>query len=263
MDVLAHNRDAWNRQVAAGNRWTIPVGPEDVARARAGDVSIVLTPTRPVPQDWLGDLRGRRVLALASGGGQQGPILAAAGARVTVLDASPAQLAQDRLVAAREGLELETVEGDMAELATLGDATFDLVVNPVSTVFVPDVRKVWREVARVLRPGGALLAGVANPVLFALDAARMDRGELVLAHAIPFSDLTATSPEERARRVAAGQPLEFGHSLEHLVGGQLEAGLLLTGLYEDGWGGAEPLDRILPAFLATRAVRQPPPGAPR
>ena len=255
MDVLSHNREAWNRYVAGGNRWTVPVGPEAIARARSGDPGIVLTPTRAVPREWLGDLRGRRVLALASGGGQQAPLLAAAGARVTVVDASPAQLAQDRAVAEREGLGVETVEGDMADLRGLADGSFDLVVNPVSTVFVPDVRRVWREAARVLRPGGALLAGVANPVLFALDAALLDRGEFVLRNAIPFSDLESTPPEERARRVAAGEPLEFGHSLQDLLAGQLDAGLVLAGLYEDGWGGREPLDRILPAFLATRAVK--------
>jgi 2-polyprenyl-3-methyl-5-hydroxy-6-metoxy-1,4-benzoquinol methylase len=109
VDVLQHNREAWNGYVATGNRWTVPVGPEAIERARAGDWSIVLTPTRPVPRGWLGEVRGARILALASGGGQQGPVLAAAGGRVTVLDASPAQLAQDRRVAEREGLDLETV----------------------------------------------------------------------------------------------------------------------------------------------------------
>ena len=73
MDVLRHNRDAWDRNVAAGNRWTVPVGTDVVARARAGDWSIVLTPTRPVPREWLGEVRGKRIFALASGGGQQGP----------------------------------------------------------------------------------------------------------------------------------------------------------------------------------------------
>jgi SAM-dependent methyltransferase len=259
MDVLRHNREAWDREVAGGNRWTVPVGPEVIARARKGDWSIVLTPTRPVPAAWLGDVRGRRVLALASGGGQQGPVLAAAGARVTVLDASPAQLAQDRSVAEREGPDLEAVPGDMADLRAFADASFDLVVNPCSTCFAPDVRPVWREVARVLRPGGVLLAGHVNPVVFALDAERMAKGELVLRHRIPYSDLTSISREERERLVGPGKPLEFGHSLEDLLGGQLDAGLVLAGLLEDGWGGAEPLDRILPSFLATRSVR---PGAP-
>ncbi len=110
----------------------------------------------------------------------------------------------------------------------------------------------------MLRPGGALLAGHVNPVLFALDAARMEKGELVLRHRIPYSDLTSIAAEERERLVGPGKPVEFGHSLGDLLGGQVDAGLALTGLYEDGWGGGEPLDRILPAFLATRAVT---PGA--
>lgn len=255
MDVLEHNREAWNGYVVAGNRWTVPVGPEAIARARAGDWSIVLTPTLPVPREWLGDVAGARVLALASGGGQQGPILAAAGARVTVFDASPAQLAQDRAVAAREGLDLETALGDMADLGRFPDGSFDLVVNPVSTCFVPDVRQVWREAARVLRRGGALVAGFVNPVLFTVDADSQARGELRLRHAIPYSDLTSIGPEERARLVPPGTPLEFGHSLADLLGGQLDAGLSLTGLYEDGRPDGGPLERLLPCFLATRAVK--------
>ena len=103
-DILGYNRQAWDRQVERGNRWTVPVGPEAIARARRGDWSIVLTPTKPVPADWFPPLAGLDVLCLAGGGGQQGPILAAAGARVTVFDNSPKQLAQDRLVADREGL---------------------------------------------------------------------------------------------------------------------------------------------------------------
>ena len=255
MDVAKHNREAWDGQVAAGNRWTVPVGPEVIARARTGDWSIVLTPTRPVPREWMGDVAGRRVLALASGGGQQGPILAAAGARVTVLDASPAQLAQDRLVAAREGLEIETVLGDMADLRAFPGSSFDLVVNPVSTCFVPDVRPVWREAARVLRPGGVLVAGFVNPVLFTVDADLQAKGELRLRHRIPYSDLTSIGPEERARLVPTGTPLEFGHSLGELLGGQLDAGLVLTGLYEDGRPDGGPIEQLLPCFLATRAVK--------
>src|ERR1700692_3446824 len=103
MDVLAYNRRAWNRRAEKGNRWTVPVGPEVIAAARRGDWQVVLTATRPVPRSWFPELTGLDVLCLASGGGQQGPVFAGAGAVVTVLDASPAQLARDRLVAERDG----------------------------------------------------------------------------------------------------------------------------------------------------------------
>ena len=92
-DVLGYNRRAWDRQVERGNRWTVPVGPEEIARARLGDWRIVLTPTKAVPADWFPPLSDLDVLCLASGGGQQGPVLAAAGANVAVFDNSPNQLA--------------------------------------------------------------------------------------------------------------------------------------------------------------------------
>src|SRR5204862_6104831 len=124
---------------------------------------VVLTPTRPVPREWFGDLDGAPVLGLASGGGQQVPILAAAGARVTVLATPPGQLARDREVAEREGLEIRTELGRMDDLSRFADGSFALVFHPASNVFAPDIRPVWRECVRVLRPGGRLLSGFANP----------------------------------------------------------------------------------------------------
>src|SRR5262249_13172631 len=167
---------------------------------RRGGWHIVLTGARPVPRAWFPPLAGLDVLCLASGGGQQGPVLAAAGARVTVFDNSPAQLARDREVAARDGLAIATVEGDMRDLSAFPDAEFGLVFRPCSNCFVPEVRPVWREAFRVLRPGGVLLAGFANPVLYIFDdATATDRGELLVRHAIPYSDLTSLTDEERRR----------------------------------------------------------------
>lgn len=80
MDILAHNRDAWNQEVAKGDIWTRPVKPEEVANARQGALKLLLSPTRPVPASWFPELKNKKVLCLASGGGQQGPLLAAAGA---------------------------------------------------------------------------------------------------------------------------------------------------------------------------------------
>lgn len=254
MDVRAYNRRAWDRQVEKGNRWTVSVGSDAIARARAGTVEILLTPVTCVPAGWLGDLRGREVLALASGGGQQGPLLAAAGAKVTVLDQSPKQLAQDRFVAERESLDLVTVQGDMADLSTFPDASFDLVVHPCSNMFVPDVRPVWREAFRVLRPGGTLLAGFFNPAYFIFDPFALETGELRVRHALPYSDMTSLSEEERGRFITREEPLVFGHTLEQLLGGQTDAGFYLTGFYEDGWPECA-LANYMPVFIATRALK--------
>jgi len=261
-DILQYNRDAWDRQVARANRWTLPVTPEVVAAARRGTWDIVLTPQKPVPRDWFGDLAGKDVLCLASGGGQQAPILAAAGARVTVLDASPAQLGQDRTVAEREGLAIRTELGDMADLSRFADESFDLVFHPCSNCFVPDVRPVWREAARVLRRGGALLAGFCDPVVFSLDDALVEASKvpgaeqrLELRHSIPYSDLTSLSDAERARYTDAGEALCFGHTLEHQIGGQLEAGLVLVAFYDDRHIPGEPLNQVMSGYHATRAVK--------
>ena len=129
MDIRDYNRKAWNREVERGNRWTVPVSPDIVAGAKNGIWDIILTPSKPVPRSWFPDLRGLEVLCLASGGGQQGPIMAAAGANVTVLDNSPEQLNQDRLVAERDSLTITTVEGDMADLYMFPDESFGLILR--------------------------------------------------------------------------------------------------------------------------------------
>ena len=254
-EVLRINRSAWDQQVEQRNRWTIPVGPEAIADARRGEWQILLTPCRPVPREWFPALEGTDVLCLASGGGQQGPILAAAGARVTVLDNSPAQLERDRMVAQREGLAIRTVLGDMARLDPLEDGAFDLIVHPVASCFVPDVAPVWAEAHRVLRPGGVLLAGLVNPLRYLFDEKLAEgTGTLKVVNALPYSDLDDPSRQERQDR---GDPLEFGHTLEQLIGGQLAAGLVLVGLYEDRLPPreADPLSRFTGSFIATRAVR--------
>lgn len=255
MDIRKYNRDAWNREVEGGrNRWTQPVSSEIIARARTGEFSILLTENIPVPQRWFPPLQEAEVLCLASGGGQQGPILAAAGARVTVFDNSPAQLKQDQLVAEREVLSLRTMEGDAADLSIFADASFDLIFNPCSTVFMPDVRAVWRECGRVLRRGGILMTGSMNPVHYVFDLYKADEGILEVAHSIPYSDLTSLPKEDLDELIEKGLPVEFGHSLTDLLGGQCDAGFVITDLYED-YMLDSPLHNYHPSYLATRAVK--------
>jgi len=255
MDIRAYNRLAWDREVEKRTPWTIPVAPEVISAARQGNWEILLTPTKPVPRDWFLDLQGCSVLCLASGGGQQGPILAAAGAHVTVLDNSSRQLEQDIIVAQREGLDIKTIEGDMRELSVFQDGSFDLIVHPVSNLFVPDVRLVWAEAYRVLRDGGVLLAGFVNPVHYIFDFDLMKEKDILeVKHAIPYSDLHSLEPEARQKYMDEGWPLEFGHSLEDQFAGQLDAGFLITGFYED----MDPdflLSKYIPTYIATQAVK--------
>jgi ubiquinone/menaquinone biosynthesis C-methylase UbiE len=251
MDVRDYNREAWDREVERGNERTVPAAPDVIEAARQGRWEIVLTETKPVPKDWFPDLEGADVLCLASGGGQQATVLAAGGANVTVLDNSPGQLAQDRLVAKRDGLALSTVEGDMADLSVFPDASFDLVFHPVSNLFAPEVRPLWAEAFRVLRRRESLLAGFLNPAVYIFDLELVDiSGELQVRYTLPYADATSKSEEEVARQIEQGEPLEFSHTLEDQIGGQIEAGF-----YEDSHRD-DPIAAHMPTYIATRAIKQ-------
>lgn len=254
MDIRSYNRSAWDAQVEQQNHWTIPVSSDDIARARRGEWEVLLTPKIPVPRDWFPAMDGCDTLALASGGGQQGPIFAGAGARVTVLDNSPKQLEQDEFVAQRDGLEVATMQGDMADLSVFDDCSFDLVFNPCSNCFAEDVKPVWRESFRVLRPGGVLMTGFTNPAVFIFDATLIEEGQLVVRHRLPYSELTDITPEERQAFVDKSEPLMFGHTLDDQIGGQLAAGFVLTGLFEDS-DPSNPLSQYMPTYMATRALK--------
>lgn len=256
IDVVAQNRTAWNRESASGtSEWSQCVAPDAVQRARGGEFEIILTPTRAVPQAWYGQLPGARVLGLASGGGQQVPILAAAGAKVTSFDNSDEQLSRDREVAERENLEIRFERGDMMNLSRFDAESFDLVFNPVSTIFVPDVETVWREARRVLRPGGRLLTGVMNPAFYLFDHEAIEAGaDPAVIYDLPYEDTRHLTEAELSRRLADHEPLEFSHSLDTLIGGLLRAGFVLKDFYEDGWSDeATPLNKYMKVSFAMLA----------
>lgn len=254
MDVVSHNKKAWDHYVESGNPWTIPVTPEQVEQARNGNWNIFLTPTKPVPKEWFPPLQGVDVLCLASGGGQQSPILAAAGAVVTVLDNSPCQLARDKEVSEREGLSISLIEGDMEDLSCFPEGAFDLIVNPVSNCFAPRLEKIWQEVARVLRKGGDLLAGFVNPIHYLFDGEKEKDGIFQVAHKMPYSDLDSITEDERVRLYGKESALEFGHSLDDQIGGQIRAGLFISGFYED-IAPDEKISEYMPTFIGTRASK--------
>lgn len=250
MDIVKHNKSAWDNYVDKKDRWTIPVKEEELENVRNGNWGIVLTPNKPVPKEWFPTLSGLKVLGLASGGGQQGPILATLGADVTIFDNSEKQLQQDKILSDKFNLDIKTVQGDMKDLTVFADNSFDLIFNPCSIVFVDNVLPVWRECFRVLKPGGILMTGLINPI-----ALQLDEESLKLVYKQPFSDLYSLPKEKLEDLKKKNEPLVFGHSLTDQIGGQLDAGFTLTAMFEDTWDVENKMDDFMPSFIGARAVK--------
>jgi len=254
VNILQFNKESWDKLVDAKDRWTVPVSREEIELARDGKWQVLLTPCKPVPRDWFPRMEGSDVLCLASGGGQQAPIFASAGANVTSFDNSPKQLKQDQFVAKRDGLKIRTIEGDMADLSVFVDESFDFIFNPVSNCFIPELKPVWNETFRVLRKGGTMIVGFVNPVEFCFDSELAEKGIYHIKYSLPYSDLTSITKEERIRLYGPDEPVEFSHTLEEQISGQLEAGFYLTGFFED-FRDEERIKDYMPSFMATRSLK--------
>lgn len=242
-EINARTVDGW---VEGGWEWGRPISHETYAAAQKGEWGVLLTPLKPVPKEWFCPMKGAAVLGLASGGGQQMPIFAALGAKCTVLDYSDAQLASDRMVAEREGYAIDIVKADMTKRLPFADESFDLIFHPVSNCYIEDVQHVWDECFRVLKPGGILLAGLDNGINFVLDESCTK-----LAHRLPFNPLK--DPVQFKELMEAGDGVQFSHTIEEQIGGQIKAGLTLTDVFGDT--DEILLNYNLPAYWATRAVK--------
>lgn len=245
-DINAETIDRWVRE---GWEWGKAIDHETYLRACRGDWNVVLTPTKTVPHSWFGDLCGKKVLGLASGGGQQIPIFAALGAECTVLDYSPEQLATERRISEREGYDVEIIRADMSKKLPFEDGLFDLIFHPVSNCYIEDVEPVFAECYRILKPGGVLLSGLDIGINYIVD----DEEERIV-NSLPFNPLK--NEELRRQLEAHDDGIQFSHSLEEQIGGQLKAGFRLTDLYEDTNGAGRLHELNIPSFIAVRAIRE-------
>ena len=245
-DINAQTVDRW---VQEGWEWGKPISHEVYVKALAGEWSVLLTPTVPVPKAWFGALRGKKVLGLAAGGGQQMPVFAALGAECTVLDYSQEQLNSEKRVAEREGYDIRIVRADMTQPLPFEDESFDLIFHPVSNCYVRDVQHVWRECARILKQGGRLLSGLDNGLNYAFD-----EEQTRLVRSLPFDPLSDETLLQQS--LENGDGVQFSHTIDEQIGGQLKAGFVLRDIYGDIDPGSGLGKYNVPAFWATLSVKE-------
>ena len=217
--TASHNRRAWDEMAAKRQRFT-----------RAAKDDDFVDPLRKVDQlGWLGgDIRGKKLLCLAAGGGKHGPLYAAAGAVVTVVDLSPAQLELDREVAAERRLDLKTVTASMDDLSMFAAGEFDIVIHPVSTCYLPEIAPVYREVARVTRPGGLYISQHKSPASLQADITASSRGYELIE---PYYRSSPLPPVVGSPHREEGT-LEYLHRWEEMLGLMCRAGFVIEDLVE-------------------------------
>lgn len=245
------NSQTWDLWADNGCEWSVPISHDEYEAVSEGNFGVYLTPCITVPHEWFGDLKNKRLLGLASGGGQQMPVFSKLGAICTVFDYSDRQLEAERTISEREGYSIQIIKGDMTKTLPFEDESFDIIFHPVSNCYVEDVYHIWNECYRVLKKGGRLLAGFDNGIDFLFEG----DNPLLVVNKLPFNPLKM--PNERFEAMAKnGEGIQFSHSLEEQIGGQLKAGFTLKDLYEDRdrVGGAKIRD-YLPQYMATLAVK--------
>ena len=248
MDYQRLNAEIISSWCRDGWEWGQPITHEVYTKATQGQWGVYLTPTKVVPHEWFGNLNEKKVLGLASGGGQQMPIFAALGADCTVLDYSEEQCNSEKLVAQREGYRIEILQADMTKPLPFPDESFDLIFHPVSNCYVEEVEPIFRECYRILKKGGIFLGGYDLGINYLFD-----EGETEVKYALPFNPLKDPVLYDLSMKNDWG--IQFSHTLEEQIGGQLKAGFTLTSLYEDTNGSGRLHELNVPSFIATRCVK--------
>lgn len=260
-DLATFNRERWNALVEAGVLYSRPALEMNEEKAR-----------QMIDEEGLlGDVRGKRVLLLGGGGGQQSAAFGFLGAQVTVIDLSDGQLKKDRQVAAHYGYEMEIHQGDMRDLSRFADASFDIVWQPYSINFVPDVHPVFAEAGRVLRPGGPYIVMWHNPFTQGVDDEQWS-AEYGYPLRLPYTDgeidpavfktSNWTIDTENGDRVEVEGPREFRHTMRTFLNGLIDSGFIIRRFSEHlTWqenpepGTWEHYKSVAPPYLTVWAIR--------
>jgi len=223
-DIAVINKRHWEKMVKEGCEFTRPWLELDASLIDR----YVKGKLKPIPKQLLSmyptsvlvGVKGKDVLCLAAGGGQQSVVFSLLGGRVTVVDLSQGQLEADQKAATHYEYEVDIIQGDMRDLSCLGDRTFDIVWG-TGMSYVPDVKQVYSEVARVLKTGGRYRVDFMNPATEFVDCDDWDGEGYRITR--PYA--------ERSRRPKNG-PVEFRHTLSSIFNGLLAAGLSIEHVQE-------------------------------
>lgn len=225
--------------VADNVDWTGCASKEQLQDARAGKLQLQFF-DRDVPEDWLKDIRGKKVLCLAGAGGLQAPLLACAGAEVTVIDISNKMLDKDREIAKNENLQIKIVKGNICDLSMFSDCYFDYILNPPSLMYIPKLDIVFKECYRVLNNGGTFIMMAPSPVNYLCDYIDdKDGGYYKAVHRMPFCSKDYDDSDW----------IEYGHTMEEYLGGLVGCGFLINGYVECQ------MDDITELHFMTRAIK--------
>jgi len=241
--IAGKNQADWDRWVAEGERNTVPWLDlnAEAYRACAGGQAATwpATPREESPEGILmRAAAGKDVLCLASGGGQQSAELGLLGARVTVLDLCAGQLEGDRRAAEHYGYEVRTVQGDMRDLSIFEDGSFDHVLQGISMTFVPDVRDVYREVGRVLCPGGLYAVAHCNPATYPISFEGGENGWDGKAYRIaePYRGGPVRITVDGRENMTEGEETgEHRHLYREIFNGLIETGFLIRIVWDEEW----------------------------
>lgn len=208
--------------VANSVDWSASASKEQLQAAREGKLKLEFF-DREVPEEWLKDIKGKKVLCLAGAGGLQAPLIASAGAEVTVIDISNKMLDKDREIAKNENLQIEIVKGNMCDLSMFSDGCFDYIINPPSLMYILELGIVFRECYRVLNQGGVFIMMAPNPINYVCDYVNDENGGYYKAvHMMPFCSKDYDDSDW----------IEYGHTMEEYLGGLIECGFLINGYVE-------------------------------
>lgn len=231
------------------------ISHEEFLRAKDGELKVTLAGVAIVPHKWFPPIKGMNILGLASGGGQQCPIFAAHGAKVTVMDLSESQLANERFVAERENYDINIVKADMSKEFPFKDNSFDVIFNPVSNCYIENIQSLWEECARVITSNGILMTGFVKEEIFMFEPDFQNEDYLISRHSLPFNPLTDLSEEKLKQKYNEHKPIAFSHTLTEQLGGIIKAGFTITDIFEDCDGGGL-FDKYMNSYVAVRAIRK-------